>query len=141
MLSTSFASLPLLQPLWSCYCMVAAFSFFFLPKGCNNFLLTLTGGTTAAPARGESAETAFLRSSFSSRATQMNLCEAFQHAAFLGAAGCSGGARMIQQGWITHAPHIPGHLLSVLQHGSTPSLGQCPVLFSWSLAASLPRHI
>lgn len=52
MLSPSFASLPLLQPLWSCYCTVVASSFSFLPKDCRNFLLTRTGSTTAAPARG-----------------------------------------------------------------------------------------
>lgn len=64
MSSTSFSSPRRLQPLWRCYCTVVAFSFLFLPQGCDNFLLTLTGGTTAVPASRRGAEAVLISSSY-----------------------------------------------------------------------------
>lgn len=61
MLSTSFPSLPHLQPLWSVCCTIVAFSFLFLPQDYWNFL---SGGTTAGPASRKGAE-AVLTSSYS----------------------------------------------------------------------------
>jgi len=72
-LSISFCSLPHLQPLWSRSCTVVAFSFLFLPQGCHDFLLTLTGGTTAAPASRKGAEAILICSSYPIQG-HLNIC-------------------------------------------------------------------
>lgn len=61
-LSTSFPSLPHLQPLWSFCCMIVAFSFLFFPQDYQNFF---SGGTTAGPASRKGAQAVLITSSYS----------------------------------------------------------------------------
>lgn len=142
MLSTSVASLPHLQTLWSCYCTVVAFSFLFLPQGCPNFLLTLTGVTTAAPASGKVAEAVLLPYLLTpSRTIWISLRGAFQHASFLGNSGL-----LL---WSHDDPTRLGYPCSTYFWGCvhnsavwypSPLGNQCPCGLCWKLSASLPRH-